>query len=399
MLKNLIEKYKDLPDNLVQDIEKIVKEQKLSSEDIKKVFKKVMEEYEVSKIVPGEAIGVVTAESFGEPGTQMILRVFHFAGVAEMSLTLGLSRLIEIFDARKIPSTPKTEVYLKKKFSSDIKTIRKIAAMIKETSLNDVVREFSTNLTLFRVEIILDPVGMRDLNVTKKQVIDSLEREDFNVKETKDFIYVRHNDEDAKFVDLFRLKEKLKKVLIKGVKGITQVLPVKMGGEFIIMCAGSNLKDIAKIEGVDEKRIVTNNLFLIAETFGIEAARNMIIKESLDVIKNEGLNIDIRHIMFLADVMTSGGVIKGITRSGITSEKESVLARACFETPIKHLIKASVTGEVDNLNSVIENILLNQNVPVGTGLPDLVAKMVGEEEARMSKKRKEKKVKKGKKKK
>ena len=67
-----------------------------------------------SKIHPGEAIGIITAESFGEPGTQMTLRTFHFAGVAEANITLGLPRLIEIFDARKDISTPIMEIFLKK---------------------------------------------------------------------------------------------------------------------------------------------------------------------------------------------------------------------------------------------------------------------------------------------
>jgi DNA-directed RNA polymerase subunit A" len=78
--------------------------------------------------------------------------------------------------------------------------------------------------------------------------------------------------------------------------------------------------------------------------------------------------------MFLADVMTVTGTVKGITRSGITSEKESVLARASFETPIKHIINAALIGEHDPLNSVVENVILNQPVPLGTGLPKLVVK-------------------------
>ena len=92
-------------------------------------------------------------------------------------------------------------------------------------------------------------------------------------------------------------------------------------------------------------------------------------------MKGKGLGVDIRHIMLLADVMTSKGAVKGITRSGITGEKESVLARASFETPIKHLVRASITGEIDPLNSVIENVMINQPIPLGTGLPDLVVRM------------------------
>jgi len=74
--------------------------------------------------------------------------------------------------------------------------------------------------------------------------------------------------------------------------------------------------------------------------------------------------------------MTVGGEIKGITRYGVVSEKASVLARASFETPIKHIINAALKGEVDQLNSVVENVMLNQAVPVGTGLPGLITKIV-----------------------
>ncbi len=93
------------------------------------------------------------------------------------------------------------------------------------------------------------------------------------------------------------------------------------------------------------------------------------------MISEQGLDIDIRHIMFISDLMTIKGEIKGITRSGITEEKESVLARASFETPIRHLINASLIGEVDMLNSVVENVMINQPIPLGTGLPSLVTKL------------------------
>ena len=78
--------------------------------------------------------------------------------------------------------------------------------------------------------------------------------------------------------------------------------------------------------------------------------------------------IDRSHITF-------SGNIKGITRYGVVKEKSSILARASFETPINHLFEAGIVGDLDELNSVIENVMLNQPVPVGTGLPDLVTKV------------------------
>ena len=93
------------------------------------------------------------------------------------------------------------------------------------------------------------------------------------------------------------------------------------------------------------------------------------------ILDQEGLDVDIRHIMLVADTMCRSGELLGITRHGITSEKQSVLARASFEIPLRHLIEASVIGEEDQLTSVVENIMINQPVPIGTGLPDLIVKM------------------------
>ena len=126
---------------------------------------------------------------------------------------------------------------------------------------------------------------------------------------------------------------------------------------------------------VDEKRTITNDIHEIAAVLGIEAAREAIINEVMKVMESQGLNVDIRHIMLVADMMCATGKIKGITRYGVVSEKASVLARASFETPIKHLINAALIGEEDKLSSVVENVMVNQPVPVGTGLPGLVTKL------------------------
>jgi DNA-directed RNA polymerase subunit A" len=140
------------------------------------------------------------------------------------------------------------------------------------------------------------------------------------------------------------------------------------------MTSGSNLSEVLQIDGVDSHRTTTNNIFEIQEVLGVEAARQAIIDEVFNVIENQGLNVDVRHIMLVADTMCVLGMIKGITRYGVVSEKSSVLARASFETPIKHIINAALVGENDTLNSVIENVMLNQPVPIGTGVPKLVTK-------------------------
>ena len=367
----------DFPKKLEEEALELSKEARIGDKK-KEVIKRVKEEYENAKINPGESIGIVTAESFGEPGTQMILRTFHFAGVAEAEVSLGLPRLIELFDARKTPSTPRTEIYLKHGIKNDKEKVKAIAVQLVETKLQDIATEFFLNLTQFRIEINVDRKKMRDLKISETQlekiVEDNLKKAKVSFSGEK-LVIKPKKDEENSIKELFHLKEKSKEVHLKGIKGISLVSPVLNGNEFVIICVGANLKDVFKVEGIDITKTTTNDVFMMAEVLGIEAARQAIMNESSNVIKQQGLDIDVRHIMLLADAMTNSGKIKGITRSGITAEKESVLARASFETPIKHIVNASLIGEEDTLNSVIENVMVNQAVPLGTGLPDLIAKM------------------------
>jgi len=103
----------------------------------------------------------------------------------------------------------------------------------------------------------------------------------------------------------------------------------------------------------------------------------LIVQEINKVISSQGLAVDGKHAMLIADTMTASGAVKGITRMGIIGDKNSILARASFETPVKQFVQATKTGKRDKLRSVIENIILNQPVPVGTGLPGLLVKVTG----------------------
>ena len=308
----------------------------------------------------------------------MTLNTFHFAGVAEMNITLGLPRIIEILDGRKELENPMMEIYLKKPFASgkNIDDLRHLALQIKETRLQDIATEFSISLADLTIEIKLDRSKMKELDLTMGKVVDSVSKQlkGYNIKDDKDSILLKARGKDSTFNEVYKTKEKVKDFTIKGVKGIKQVLPVRREEEFIIITAGSNLADVLQLEEVDAYRTTTNNIFEIENVLGIEAARQAIVNEISKVIEDQGLNVDFRHIMLVADTMCVGGTVKGITRYGVVSDKSSVLARASFETPIKHIINAALVGEVDNLDSVVENVMINQAVPIGTGLPGLAVK-------------------------
>ncbi|MBU0615537.1 MAG: DNA-directed RNA polymerase subunit A'' [Nanoarchaeota archaeon] len=346
-----------------------------SDAKIKKILDATVAEYQDAQVEAGESVGVISAESIGEPGTQMTLNTFHFAGVAEMNVTMGLPRIIEILDGRKNISTPMMEIFLKKPWSTG-KDIKQLARLIKETRVKEIATEIAINIVERTIEIKLDSEQMKALSITEAILLKAVQKpvKGYNNKIKDDVLIMKMKGKDDSLNDLYKAKEKVKEVQIRGVKGITQVLPVKRGEEYIIITAGSNLKDILKMEEVDETRTTSNDIFEIEATFGVEAARQSIINEVYKVIESQGLNVDIRHIMLVADTMCASGKVKGITRYGVVSEKASVLARASFETPIKHIINAALIGEVDKLNSVVENVMLNQPIPIGTGLPELIIK-------------------------
>ncbi len=363
-----------LPKALLEDLKEKVKS--LSQTKAKKVMETVHQEYNKARVEPGECVGLVAAESIGEPGTQMTLNTFHFAGVAEMNVTMGLPRIIEILDGRKELKTPMMEIFLKKPYSKG-KDIKKLAMNIKETKLNEIVTEFVINVADFIIEAKLNKEKIKDLGMREATLLTILSKEikGATVKKKEDSLIIKPRGKSDSLNEIYKLKEKIKGTYVRGVKKISQVLPVKRGEEFIIITAGSNLKDILKMEEVDTSRTRTNDIFEISGVLGIEAARQAIIDEVFKVIESQGLNVDVRHIMLVADTMCIEGMVKGITRYGVVSEKASVLARASFETPIKHIINASLVGETDKLSSVVENVMLNQPVPVGTGLPGLITKV------------------------
>jgi DNA-directed RNA polymerase subunit A" len=325
-------------------------------------------------IEAGEAIGIITAQSFGEPSTQMALNVFHFAGVQEMQVTMGLPRLIEIFDARKKPSSPKMEIYLNKDYN-DEKNARILAERIKEVTLKEIALEVSLDFTDKKIEIKFDQHALKQVHTTPKKVIERLTELGFKVKEKSDGISL--NVSEMNFKEIYKLKEKLKSTMVSGIKGVKQILIVKRESNFVIITLGTNMKEVITLKEVNPEKTISNDLYEVAEVFGIEAGRQLIMKEIKNVIQTQGLDIDVRHLKLISDAMTNTGEIKGVTRMGIISQKSSILAKASFETPVKQFVNTTIKGTTDKLTSVIENIILNQPVPIGTGLPGLLVKVVG----------------------
>ncbi len=358
----------DFPDSYIEDLAEHYISRELTDDELRELIFKLKEAYERAHVEAGEAVGTVAAQSVGEPGTQMTMRTFHYAGVTELNVTLGLPRLIEIVDAREKIKTPTMDIYFDEDKRNDEEFVRTLANKIGKSTINDILADFNLNYGTMEIEAVLD---------NKKIAEKRLNRDDINAIIEKTFkkAAVINGDSvtissklDSDFVirELRLLADKFRDLQISGIKNIGRVI-IRRDEEWIIHTEGSNLKEVLNMDGIDKVRTTTNNIHEIGEVLGIEAARQSIINEAQNTLSEQGLSVDVRHIMLVADIMTSEGVVKSIGRHGISGEKSSVLARAAFEETGKHLLHASIRGEVDDLTGIIENIIIGQPIPLGTG--------------------------------
>ena len=160
---------------------------------------------------------------------------------------------------------------------------------------------------------------------------------------------------------------------LKGVPGIERanVQLEEATGEYYLSTIGSNLTRVNDIETIDRTRTYTNNIIEIFENLGIEAAREAIVRELQATLDGARLEVDTRHLLTVADVMTSEGEVRAIGRHGVSGTKHSILARAAFEVTVNHLLKAGIIGETDNLTGVAENIIVGQPISLVTGSVEL----------------------------
>jgi DNA-directed RNA polymerase subunit A" len=360
-----------LPISIIDGIVELAAKDKKLEAKLKNIVEKALEEYTKNLIDPTEACGMIGAQSIGEPGTQMTMRTFHYAGVAEINVTLGLPRLIEIVDARSSPSTPMMNIYLRDEYRVNPDLAKEIANKIEITRLTDVA-DIEMDLVNITISIKPNKKTMEKKGIAIDELLERVQSvRKLSAKIEKETVKVMLDEPGYKVLQ--NTSETLKNLKIKGIDGIKRVIIRKEPNEgYVIYSEGSNLKEVLNIEGVDPYRTTTNDIHAVARELGIEAARNMIIQEANATLSEQGLNVDLRHIMLVADVMTADGTVRAIGRHGVSGEKSSVLSRAAFEITVNHLLLASQRGESDELNGVAENIIVGQPVNLGTGAIELV---------------------------
>jgi DNA-directed RNA polymerase subunit A" len=313
--------------------------------------------------------------------THNTMNTFHYAGVAEIDVTQGLPRLIELVDARKTPDTPMMTVYLDEEYATDRERAHEVVWSIESTkilSLGDV----STNVADMLVQVDLNDETLLerwptvgDTGEIAAEIAETIE-DALGVQTRRSGTLIEFGPSEPSYRELLQLVEELRDVVFKGIEEVSRVVirkeTLEDGEEFVLYTEGSAFGDVIEIEGVDASRTTCNNIHEIYRQLGVEAAREAIINETMDTLEEQGLDdVNVRHLMLVADIMTNRGTIESIGRHGISGSKESVLARAAFEVTVNHLLDAAIHGERDRLDGVIENVIVGKPVAIGTGDVDL----------------------------
>ncbi|MGM0590566.1 MAG: DNA-directed RNA polymerase subunit A'' [Halobacteriota archaeon] len=354
----------------------------VTTEKADEIARAVETQYLDTRVDPLDPVGTVSAQSIGEPGTQMTMNTFHYAGVAEIDVTQGLPRLIELVDARKTPDTPMMTVHLDEEYATDRERAHEVVWAIEATKIL-ALGDVSTNVADMIVQINLNEETLMErwptaesVDEVAAEIAETIE-DALGVETVRRDTVIEFGPNQPSYRELLQLVEELRDIVFKGIEEVTRVVIRKEKidddtEEFVLYTEGSAFGDALNIEGVDASRTTCNNIHEVYRELGVEAAREAIIEETMDTLEEQGLDdVNVRHLMLVADIMTNRGEIESIGRHGISGAKESVLARAAFEVTVNHLLDAAIHGEADDLNGVIENVIVGKPVSIGTGDVDL----------------------------
>lgn len=361
---------------------------RITPTQIEKFLETCRDKYMRAQMEPGSAVGALCAQSIGEPGTQMTLKTFHFAGVASMNITLGVPRIKEIINASKAISTPIITAQLDKDDDADY--ARLVKGRIEKTLLGEIseyIEEvFLPDDCFILIKLSLERIRLLRLEVNAETVRYSICMSKLRVKpgdvavhgEAVVCVTPRENSKSSMYYVLQFLKEDLPKVVVQGIPEVSRAvihIDEQSGKEkYKLLVEGDNLRAVMATHGVKGTQTTSNNTYEVEKTLGIEAARTTIINEIQYTMVNHGMSIDRRHVMLLSDLMTYKGEVLGITRFGLAKMKESVLMLASFEKTADHLFDAAYFGQKDSVCGVSECIIMGIPMNIGTGLFKLLHK-------------------------
>ena len=383
--------------------------------------------YVKAMVHAGEMVGALSAQSIGEPTTQLTLNTFHSAGTAKANATSGVPRIEELLSASPNPKRPGNTAY----FAGDVSGNDAIAMMkrVQRTTLRHVtksvrvyydpypiaagtvVEEDRDTLELYRqfslehetdcgspwiMRIELNDVEMYARNVRD---LTEIEAKLSNNKQLK-IIKCLTSDTSAKKLilrlvfdasvvktptNIRFLEDKILDTVLTGVDGVGRVHLRKIKSEqayddvvggyvtkdqYVLDTEGVNLHDLLVFPGLDGTRTFSNDIHEVNDVFGIEAGRTCLLDEFNEVFSTEKVNY--HHLSVLVDTMTYSGRIVPVNRFGMKKNETGVLAKSSFEETSKTMFDAAVVAEYDTMRGVSANIMFGQKPPCGTGFVDIL---------------------------
>jgi DNA-directed RNA polymerase II subunit RPB1 len=227
-----------------------------------------------------------------------------------------------------------------------------------------VYTDYNSSNLIFRIRM-----NSSVLNKSKKQkgVAESLDQ--------SDEIYLLRNFQE----------NVLNNIVLRGISGITNVLPrklqnmvIKDNDKFIqndcwvLDTTGTNLRDVLAFDFIDNKRTYSNDIKEVFDVLGIEAARQILYNELTEVMDFSGVYINYHHLSILCDRMTSNHNLVAIFRSGILNDDIGPISKSTFEVHTEVLLDASRHAEFDHMRGVSANVMMGQLGTYGTGMFNVV---------------------------
>ncbi|UTX44830.1 DNA-directed RNA polymerase subunit alpha [Encephalitozoon intestinalis] len=390
-------------------VKRILLEHKLNTEAFNWVVEMIRAKILKAKITPNEMVGTLAAQSVGEPATQMTLNTFHLAGVSS-TVTMGVPRLKEIFNVTKNLKTPSMKIYLDKEHCKTIELAKTIQNEIECLTVKDLCLsseiyydpeitsteiaddkdfveayfEFPdddvdfSSLTPFLIRLVVDRAKLVGRGINLEYVATFISKElgngahvicsDENAVDMVIRIRIAKSEDESLNFYMVVLNSLLK-FQLGGYKNIKKVYisEDKNRKEWYLQTDGICLPQILGNPSVNSQLTTSNDLIEIAETLGIEAARESILRELAIVIDGNGSYVNYRHMSLLADVMTMRGYLCGITRHGVNKVGAGALKRSSFEETVEILLDAALVSEKNLCRGITENIMMGQLAPMGTG--------------------------------
>lgn len=392
--KNIVAKARDYAQRYPDSPATVAKLMNLRTDQLGRFLDLCANKYLKAMMEPGTAVGALGAQSIGEPGTQMTLKTFHFAGVASMNVTLGVPRIKEIINAAKNISTPIITAALVNERS--IPSARIVKGRIETTRLGDIAQfieeVYGPQGCFLGIKLDLEAIGALQLEIDVYSIQRAIVRaprlriSDQSIRVSyPDRLHIflppivtkgssaatQSSESTSPYFALQRVKRQLPDIVVRGISTVNRAVINDIhgnGSRYNLLVEGYGLRQVMTTEGVIGRQTTSNHIMEVQAVLGIEAARQTITNEIQYTMSKHGMTIDHRHVMLLADIMCFRGEVLGITRFGIAKMKDSVLMLASFEKTTDHLFDAARFSKRDDIDGVSECIIMGIPMPIGTGL-------------------------------